>query len=440
MSIDQRDPELTELTVLSPSAMRQVRGLLSRRDGQPDRREVGMAQALKPLEPGRSAPHRFGAELRRWRQARGLSQAALARLVHVSPDLIGKVEKADRRPTRDLLDGLDRVLGTAGALAELWPEVEREGVRRAAPASQNGMVFPVDPELVGHWSRMLVVLAATDNAVGVRGLREVVVGELRLLSGHRRAASGPLQRRLATVEARWLEFASWVADNDGDPAGATAWLQQAHDMAGENGDEVLCGYVLMRRAQRAVEAGDAATAIALLDAGPPTARLPPRIRALSMVRVAQAHALAGDDAAARTALNAAYRYVDRAGGDTEDEVLAAHCGSAYIAAHEAQCRLMLGDSASAVAGYRRVLAAWPAGQRLDEGLFRAQLAIAYDQAGMADEAEAEGLRAVDLARQTGSHRTLRTLAGRRARMLPRGGPHSQFHRAWLTVAATEQAS
>ncbi|MBO0868125.1 MAG: helix-turn-helix domain-containing protein, partial [Micromonosporaceae bacterium] len=57
-----------------------------------------MAQAPRSLDPGRSARHQFGAELRRLRLARGLSQAGLARLVHVSPDLVAKVEKAERWP------------------------------------------------------------------------------------------------------------------------------------------------------------------------------------------------------------------------------------------------------------------------------------------------------------------------------------------------------
>jgi transcriptional regulator with XRE-family HTH domain len=398
-----------------------------------------MAQALKPLEPGRSAQHRFGAELRRWRQLRRLSQATLARLVHVSPDLVGKVEKADRWPTKDLVDACDRALGTDGALAALWPDVERE---RWALADAATTALPVDLDLIAHWSRMLEVVARTENAVGVHGLKALVVRELRLVSRHRRAASGPLRCRFAIVEARWLEFASWVADNDGEPNLAADWLQQAHDIARDNGDNVLRGYSLMRQAQRAVEMGDPATAVALIGSRQTTARQPPRVRALTLVRAAQAHALAGHGAAARTDLDAARRCVERAGGDAGDEALAAHCSAGYIAAHEAQCRLLLGEPAQAVAAYRDVLAGWPVEHRLDEGLFRAQLAVAYDQAAMPDEAEAEGLRALELARQTGSQRTMRTLrirANRQARA-PRSAAHSPLQHAWLTGPAADQAS
>ena len=43
-----------------------------------------------------------------------------------SGDLIGKLEKAERWPTLDLASRCDAVLETGGALARLWPLVERE--------------------------------------------------------------------------------------------------------------------------------------------------------------------------------------------------------------------------------------------------------------------------------------------------------------------------
>src|SRR5436190_1286186 len=115
-----------------------------------------MPQPLKPLNPSLSAQHHFGEQLRHWRQRRGLSQAARARLTHVSPDLIGKIEKADRWPTAQLAARWDELLNTDGALTDLWPGVERQR-RRSTRVDPH-----VDPELVAHWSRMLTVLATTD--------------------------------------------------------------------------------------------------------------------------------------------------------------------------------------------------------------------------------------------------------------------------------------
>ncbi|WP_280411630.1 helix-turn-helix domain-containing protein [Nocardia asiatica] len=65
---------------------------------------------------GLSASGGFGAELRRRREAGGYSLANLGRLVHVSGDLIGKIEKGQRTASHDLIRRLDDVLGAAGAL------------------------------------------------------------------------------------------------------------------------------------------------------------------------------------------------------------------------------------------------------------------------------------------------------------------------------------
>jgi transcriptional regulator with XRE-family HTH domain len=85
-----------------------------------------MAQIPRDLTPDRDPWHFFGAELRHWRDLRGLSQARLGRETHVSGDEIAKVEKAVRWPPPGLAEQCDRVLGTGGVLSRLWPLVERQ--------------------------------------------------------------------------------------------------------------------------------------------------------------------------------------------------------------------------------------------------------------------------------------------------------------------------
>lgn len=79
-----------------------------------------MAQRPAELTPLVSAQHFFGAELRHWRQHRGLSIADLARSVFASPDLIGKVEKARRWPRQELVDRCEAVLDSGGLLRRLY--------------------------------------------------------------------------------------------------------------------------------------------------------------------------------------------------------------------------------------------------------------------------------------------------------------------------------
>lgn len=92
-----------------------------------------MPQAERELEPHRSARQFFGAELRYWRSQRNLAQTQLAAQVHVSADLIAKIEKAARWPTRGLAARCDTVLDTGGILERLWPLVDHERLGSAAP-------------------------------------------------------------------------------------------------------------------------------------------------------------------------------------------------------------------------------------------------------------------------------------------------------------------
>jgi hypothetical protein len=86
-----------------------------------------------------------------------------------------------------------------------------------------------------------------------------------------------------------------------------------------------------------------------------------------------------------------------------------HCTPAYIHGYEALCRLELGEPEAAVTGLQQVLANWPATHRLDEGLFRAYLAVALTLAGEQEASEAEAATALTLGTQTGSRRTLAVL-------------------------------
>ncbi|MEV7227259.1 helix-turn-helix transcriptional regulator [Polymorphospora sp. NPDC051019] len=108
-----------------------------------------MGQKPRQLQPALSAGHLFGARLRQRRADAGLSQQKLGRLVHISGDLIGKIEKGERRANRDLARRCDSALGCAGALLQLWDRVEAEerGVRSPTGAIERETVLSCLPAL-----------------------------------------------------------------------------------------------------------------------------------------------------------------------------------------------------------------------------------------------------------------------------------------------------
>ncbi|MFF0293858.1 Scr1 family TA system antitoxin-like transcriptional regulator [Kitasatospora sp. NPDC004615] len=79
----------------------------------------------KDLDPSASPSAFYGAEVRRLREAKGLSQSGLGELVYCSGAYIGQIESAVRRPQEDLSERLDAALGTGGHFARLFPMVTR---------------------------------------------------------------------------------------------------------------------------------------------------------------------------------------------------------------------------------------------------------------------------------------------------------------------------
>lgn len=394
----------------------------------------------------------LGQQLAARRETAGLTQLQLARLAGYSRSTIANVETGRSGQPRDCWVRYDELLRADGALLSGHDHYrglvsrhkhqaaqERERLRTAiidqwrhthALAKDAGTSVlvelstkrdlsigearldhrssPVDQGLCAHWYDMLRVLAATDNALSVHGLLDIVRNGIALIHRNRRAADGPLRLKMAAVEARWLEFGSWVAHNQQQPGTAGRWLQTARSLAEEAGDQVHVAYVQMRLAQQAVEAADAAGCAALAEPVMRDSALPPRVRALAAVRYAQALAHERDVAGVRASLGMAYHLVDQASQAEDPAVtaMAGHGTSAYLRGYEAHCRLLLGETEAAANDLQLVLTEWPATQRLDEGLFRANLAVALARSGDLEAADSEAAAARTLGIQTGSRRTL----------------------------------
>lgn len=151
-----------------------------------------MAQAPRDLAPLVSAWHFFGAELRKCRVSRGLSQRRLGALALSSGDLICKIEKAERKPTLDLARRLDAALHTGQTFQRLW---------RAAgkPTGSSHSDSPLD-DLGTRWA---TTVADTVKTIG-------------------RLWRADLERRSAIVGSAWVAA--------GFAMSSTAWLQPENDV------------------------------------------------------------------------------------------------------------------------------------------------------------------------------------------------------------------
>ncbi len=80
----------------------------------------------RELDPGASPLAFFGAELRRQRVAAGLSQDELGRVIMFSGALVGRIEMAERMPSRDFADRCDEALNAGGFFGRFRELVKRE--------------------------------------------------------------------------------------------------------------------------------------------------------------------------------------------------------------------------------------------------------------------------------------------------------------------------
>jgi transcriptional regulator with XRE-family HTH domain len=92
-----------------------------------------MGQASKPLTPARSVLDYVGAQVRHLRIGRGMSQAEVGARLFIHRDLVCKIEKAERIPSREFIERCDELFVAGGSLTRLLPLIERERLLRSDP-------------------------------------------------------------------------------------------------------------------------------------------------------------------------------------------------------------------------------------------------------------------------------------------------------------------
>jgi hypothetical protein len=277
------------------------------------------------------------------------------------------------------------------------------GVAAATPA----VAREIDPELPDHWMRLLRLLGRQEAVSGPREAWPVVQRELNVISAHRRVARGELRVRIMHVESRWAELAAWLSEDTGRSLCRDAWTDQALWLAREANYPDMAARARDRQAQWATQSHDARRMRALADDALRTPGTSAQTRALCTLRAALGHALAKDAGACERSLAAA-------------EALAGHADSppppwaggrvrpTLVRAVEARCWLWM-QPGKAIGLYECALREWPRDQMRDRGLHQARLALACAATGERDRAEAEGRKALAIARATQSSTAAREL-------------------------------
>ncbi|MFF3003372.1 helix-turn-helix domain-containing protein [Kitasatospora sp. NPDC057940] len=258
---------------------------------------------MPPLPAPASARLRFGHRLRHWREARGLSQAELGRLLGYHNSLISRVENARRWPPPGLPARADELLLTGGELAALWQPVrqEREHLGELAaptppPLGGSGTGPPASrPDaatfaVLGH---LLDVYRAAATHTGGEQLATVLEHHARTLAAWQHAAPRETAPAVRSLAARYAELAGWAHFEGDRRTRALGWYAAGLEWARAADDQPTAAALLARQSTLHWWSGDPATALALAEAAHATARTLPGLRAWAALAQAHAHALAG---------------------------------------------------------------------------------------------------------------------------------------------------
>src|SRR5690606_7074991 len=69
----------------------------------------------------------FGGQMRRMREAKGITQQSIADHTNISKAQVSRIENGTRRATRSCVEQVDRLLRADGALVKLWDDLNRNG-------------------------------------------------------------------------------------------------------------------------------------------------------------------------------------------------------------------------------------------------------------------------------------------------------------------------
>ncbi|GIH68780.1 helix-turn-helix domain-containing protein [Sphaerimonospora thailandensis] len=234
----------------------------------------------REIDPAGSSRAQLGAEIRRLRTERGLSQAGLGRLIHCSADLVRRVETTERFPTQDFLVACDRALDAGGLLTALWPALSAERRRGGATTGAAVRLVAAESDMAvsawlagsgagagavsespsrdgdGLWvteqdlavaEGMLTMFRQLDHAHGPGTFAPQLVAyterELALLLS-RQAAHPAVACELARLASRFWELAGYQAVDAGQPGTAQRYYQRALQLADEAEDRCLGGYLV----------------------------------------------------------------------------------------------------------------------------------------------------------------------------------------------------
>ncbi len=312
---------------------------------------------------------------------------------------------------------------TAGALTALvgrWSDAVA-GSSPAAGLHGSGQ-DQLHPDLLDRLDGRLADLRNLDDALGGTELRDLAVAEFRWLVHLADHAVYDTEsgRRLFSLLAEAARLCGWLHFDAAHHAAAQSYYVTGLRCSATAGDSMTGANVLACMSFQAALTSHHQDAVSLIDSAQQQVRhnTTPRLAALLASRKARAHAKAGDVMACGRALNVAERSLDAATTDTIEPDWLYYFDEAELAAQAGACWVDLRQPARARPLIDDALRSINPNYVRDSAIYHVRSAEAYLHDNELEPACHELCTAADLARHTGSVRSLETIRTARLGMSP----------------------
>lgn len=405
----------------------------------------------------------FGIELRRRREAAGVSLGQFAEMAHYSKGHLSKIENGLKKPSREMAVRFDALLSAGNALARLVPpqdgpdatapphparqdrswviELNADGQARVIAMNTPGfglLPTPVavmrlhgshptalEPTKAAH-ADMLTAIRRVGQTVGPRGLLLSIVPQIHALKALAQATRRGERDGFLLLTAHYAEYAGWLAQESGEREMAEEFTLDAAALAEESGDKDIPAYALIRLALIRLYEDDGKGVIDLAEHALTHRSVSPRVRGLALQRLAQGHALTGDLSNCLKNLDAAAGLlgdVERADGEPARPTLGSMHVINPVEAALGWCFYDLGRPRQAAEHLTRTMAGLPLNAQRSRARYGARYALSLYAMGEVTQACETASEVLDLATAVDSA-TIRTDLRRLRRGLSRWRGHS----------------
>lgn len=179
----------------------------------------------------------FATRARAAMREQGMSVRAASRALNYDHSFLSRVLNGKQRPSVQLAQGLDRLLGADGTLAALAVILTDDD--RARLAHSIAVPSRIDGATVDALADVLAAQRRADDVMPAVTMVSPTQSQWITVERLARDARGPHADAMHRVAAEWVQFLGWLHAEARNDAEAVRWLSEAKDLADDLADGVL---------------------------------------------------------------------------------------------------------------------------------------------------------------------------------------------------------